>query len=559
MRPSSHRPAHAPPPRPTIAAAAPAVALALPAAAPAAQVVEARPPSDPVAVDGGRVAGTLLPSGVRAYLGIPYAAPPVRELRWRAPQAPASWRGVRNADRLPPDCPQPLRAHDTNHYGGAQTTSEDCLYLNVWAPTTVAAGEPVPVVVWVHGGGGAIGSSAMPLYDGEPLARKGVVYVSFNYRLGALGGLAHPELTAESAHGASGNYADLDMIAALRWVQRNAGRFGGDPANVTVMGQSFGSMAVGRLQASPLARGLLHKVVGMSGGPFERRTATSAPATLADAERSGVEFQAALGAGTLAALRAVPADRIVAAARQPRRPYVDGHVLPQAPEAIFARGEQSDVPLLVGHTRDEVLGGPLGCVRGVADFRRVAVGLYGDAGGAALLRLYPARTDDEARRQALRAGADAGFGLMTRDWMRAQLERGRAPVYSYLFAREHPYAPGVAFADFDPATAGAYHASELPYFLGTFAAYDRVRTTRAWTDDDRRLGDELMDALVAFARTGRPTLRGVAWPSYDRAAERRVEIGDGVRVGTFDARRMELHATAAQPAGPAPACAPPRG
>ena len=522
----------------------------------AAQVVEARVPSDPMAIEGGRVAGRLLPSGVRAYLGIPYAAPPVRELRWRAPQPPASWRGVLDAGRLPPDCPQPLRAHDTNHYGGAQTTSEDCLYLNVWAPPAdAAAGQLRPVVIWVHGGGGAIGSSAMPLYDGEPLARKGVVFVSFNYRLGALGALAHPELTAESPHRASGSYAYLDMIAALRWVQRNAERFGGDPANVTVMGQSFGSMAVGRLQASPLARGLLHKVVGMSGGPFERETATSAPATLAEAERSGVEFQTALGARTLAALRAVPADRVVAAGRQPRRPYVDGHFLPRAPEEIFARGEQSDVPLLVGHTRDEVLAGPLGCVRGVADFRRVATGLYGEAAGATLLRLYPARSDEEARRQALRAGAEAGFGLMARDWARAQLERGRAPVYSYRFAREHRYAPGVTFADFDPATAGAYHASELPYFLGTFGAYDRVRTTRAWTDDDRRLGDELMDALVAFARTGRPTLRGLAWPAYDPAAERRIEIGDDVRLGAFDARRMDFHATATRPAGPAPPCA----
>jgi para-nitrobenzyl esterase len=262
-----------------LAAATPLLAIPLLVAAvtlaggPAlAQVVEKPVPRDPITIKSGLVAGKVLASGVRAYFGIPYAAPPLRELRWREPQPVAPWKGVYYADRLPPQCPQTLRASDINHYFGEPETSEDCLYISVWAPPTGGgAAPPYPVLVWVYGGRGTTGSSAMANYGREGLARKGVVYVGFNYRVGALGSLALPELTSESPRKSSGNYAYLDMVAALQWINRNIASFGGDPANVTVMGQSFGSMAVGRLQVSPLARGLIQKAVGMSGGPFERR------------------------------------------------------------------------------------------------------------------------------------------------------------------------------------------------------------------------------------------------------------------------------------------------
>ena len=181
----------------------------------AAQIVEKPVPGDPVRIDSGLVAGKVLSSGVKAYFGIPFAAPPVRENRWREPQPVAAWKGVYNADRKMPECIQVLRAHNINHYFGEEATSEDCLYLNLWAPETARPGANLPVVVFIYGGGSTIGSSGMALYGGEGVAKRGAVFVNFNYRLGALGFLAHPELTAESAHHQSGNYAYLDQVAAL--------------------------------------------------------------------------------------------------------------------------------------------------------------------------------------------------------------------------------------------------------------------------------------------------------------------------------------------------------
>src|SRR5687768_5098611 len=222
--------------------------------------------NDPVAVESGSLAGTELASGVRAYLGVPFAAPPVRELRWRPPQPMPSWQGIYHADRTAPECIQTLRAHDINHYFGEEATSEDCLYLNIWAPPQAAGASSMPVVVWIYGGGFTIGSASMANYSGEQLAAKGVVYVAIAYRVGALGFLAHADLSAESPQRVSGNYGFLDQIAALQWIQRNIARFGGDPGSVTIMGQSAGSASVSVLQASPLSRGLFHRAVGMSGG-----------------------------------------------------------------------------------------------------------------------------------------------------------------------------------------------------------------------------------------------------------------------------------------------------
>ena len=252
-----------------------------------AQVVQPIP-ADPVAVDSGRVSGKLLASGVKAYFGIPFAAPPVRDLRWRAPQAVAPWKGVYNADRMPAKCVQNVRDSDLNHYFGEEPTSEDCLYLNIWAPPSAKPGQKLPVLVFIYGGGFVQGSSAMANYSGESLARKGIVYVSFNYRVGALGFMAHPELTAESPRRTSGNWGLLDQVAALQWVNRNIGQFGGDPGNVTILGQSAGSAAVSYLQSSPLARGLIHRAFGMSGSAVGGRGRT---ASLADAERSGQRLQ----------------------------------------------------------------------------------------------------------------------------------------------------------------------------------------------------------------------------------------------------------------------------
>ena len=295
--------------------------------------------SDPVVVESGSLAGTELASGVRAYLGVPFAAPPVRELRWRPPQPVTPWQGTYHADRTAPECIQTLRAHDINHYFGEEATSEDCLYLNIWAPPHDAGARAVPVVVWIYGGGFTIGSASMANYSGEQLASKGVVYVALAYRVGALGFLAHPELSAESPQHVSGNYGFLDQIAALQWIQRNIARFGGDPRNVTIMGQSAGSASVSILQASPLSRGLFHRAVGMSGGALGANMGRARP--LSVAEQWGRELQTILKAPSLAALRQLPADRILAMQGTTGRygPLVDGWLLPEDPNCDLRGGQ----------------------------------------------------------------------------------------------------------------------------------------------------------------------------------------------------------------------------
>src|SRR5580692_11788230 len=270
-----------------------------------AQIVEKAIPGDPVAIDTGMVAGKVLPSGIRAYFGIPFAAPPVRENRWREPQPVKAWKGVYNADRKMPECIQVLRAHNINHYFGEEPTSEDCLYLNVWAPATAKSGANLPVIVFIYGGGSTIGSSGMAVYGGEGVAKRGAIFVNFNYRLGALGFLAHPELTAESPHHQSGNYAYLDQVAALQWIHHNIAKFGGDPSKVVISGQSAGAGSVSLLQNSPLAKGLFRGVIAMSGGAWG---SGGQMGDLATAEKTGVQVQQALKAKSLDDMRQIPAD-----------------------------------------------------------------------------------------------------------------------------------------------------------------------------------------------------------------------------------------------------------
>src|SRR4051794_1345320 len=262
------------------------------AAAPApAQIVATPVAGDPVSIDTGAVSGKVLTSGVKAYFGIPYAAPPLGDLRWRAPDRVEAWKGIYHADRLAPECIQVLRRHNLNHYFGEEATSENCLYLNIWASADAKSGAKLPVVVWIYGGGFTLGSSGMAIYDGENVAKKGTVFVSFNYRVGILGNLAHPELTAESPHHASGNYGLMDQVAALQWVKRNIAQFGGDPDNVTITGQSAGAMSVSALEASPLAKGLFHRGFAMSLSMFDNRFKFPA---LPQAEKIGLEVQSAL-------------------------------------------------------------------------------------------------------------------------------------------------------------------------------------------------------------------------------------------------------------------------
>lgn len=484
-----------------------------------------------VRIASGVVQGKTLPGDVQAYLGIPYARPPVRDLRWKAPEDVEPWDGLLHADRFAPQCIQPMRGPETNQYSGADIVSEDCLYLNVW---TSAKRRKAPVIVYIHGGAFYAGSGAVSIYQGAELARQGAVFVNLNYRVGPLGFLALPELRAESPQAASGNYGFLDQIAALQWVNRNISRFGGDPRNVTIVGQSAGSMSVLALQASPLAKGLFQHAFGMSGamldGPIRMPSRD-------EAEEAGEKLRAGWKAKNLAELRSMPADRLVVL-RVPggpsTGPSVDGYVLPSPIGHIFAARQQSDVPLMLGFTKDESLGGS-GAVSTIEEFRAKATALFGNA-ASRFFELYPASTDAEARTQARLADRDATMVTGMFGWASRQRSFGNAPVYAYEYSRPHSYAARVTFSDLDPATAGAYHTSEVPFWLGNLDAFNRFRKTRAWTASDYAMSKTLVQTLLAFARTGRPETSGINWPEFSPDQPRLVEIGNALEVHSWPER-----------------------
>ena len=513
----------------------------------AAQIVERTIPGDPVTVDGGSVSGKLLDSGVHAYLGVPFAAPPVRDLRWRAPQPVAPWTGVYHADRKAPECIQVLRRHDINHYFGEEATSEDCLYLNIWASGAARPGAKLPVIVYIYGGGFTLGSSGMAMYGGENLARKGVVFVNFNYRVGALGFLAHPELTAESPHHASGDYGFLDQIAALQWIKRNIAQFGGDPDNVTISGQSAGAASVSALEASPLAKGLFQHGFAMSLSFFDDRLALP---KLAAAEKTGLEVERALGAASIADMRAMPADKILAVQKDCQlgcagtiavTPAVDGYFLPDAVPAIFAAGRQNDVPTVVGFTRDES-SNKLRTAANLDAYIAAAHELYGDRADR-FLELYPAHDDAEAKRMGDTAAREALVETGTRKWALAERATGKAPLYMYMFSRVHPFVADPKLFD-HPQTIGAYHTSDVPYWFETLDTLNLFHTTRNWTPYDRELSDTMSDCLIAFAKTGDPATKAVAWPAWTVRAEPYVDFGDTIAVRSENVERMQFQSQA---------------
>jgi para-nitrobenzyl esterase len=495
---------------------------------------------DPVRISSGLVSGTYLASGVKAYLGIPFAAPPVREFRWRAPQPVQPWTGVLTANRFQPECPQSLRDSDINHYFGEEALSEDCLYLNIWAPAIARPGAKLPVVVWIYGGGFTGGSSGMAVYGGEPLAKKGVVYVNFNYRLGIFGFLAHPEATKESGHNASGNWGMLDQVAALQWVQRNIAQFGGDPANVMIIGQSAGSMAVCDLQASPLTHGLFTKAFGQSGACIQGGLGGT---TLAAAEANGVKLQEALKAKSLAAFRAMSWDKITTAARTERisaSVIVDGYFLPASPKAIFEAHEQNDVPIVIGWTANDIgTTVPIRRAKTLDEYKAAANAAYG-SNAAEFFALFPASNDAEARRQAELVGRLSGFGMEVRAWAKAQTATGKAPAYLYLFSRAHSYPDGVVISNLDPQTAGAYHMADTPFWLDTIDTFNVFRATRAWTAADRDMAAKMSDLVVAFARTGAPTTSASSIVRYDPRDEQMTEFGDTVKVVKLDTKALDF-------------------
>lgn len=510
---------------------------------------------DPITIDTGKVSGTQVDGAVKAYLGIPFATPPIRELRWRAPQPVKPWSGVYNADTARAECYQGLRASSINHYFGDENAAEDCLYLNVWAPSGAKAGDKLPVVVWIYGGAFNVGSASSAIYSGAPLASKGVIYVAANYRLGLFGFLAHPELTAESGRNASGNWGFLDQVEALKWVQRNVAAFGGDPANVTLLGQSAGSMSINNLQASPLARGLFHRVYGMSGSTLEG--GAGGGVSLAQAEAQGVKLQEAVKAASVADLRNYAPDRLTALAQQAQvraGPVIDGWYLPKTTTEIFAAGQQTDVPVVTGWTANDIgTEVPIRNATTLAEYQAAAKAMYGDKADA-LLKAFPAKTDEDARRQAQAIGTNSGFGVGARAWVRAQSATGKQPAYLFLVSRVQPFTPGVKFTDFDQSKAGAYHMGDVPYFLGTYEAFNLFRTTRDWTAYDRDLSNKMQDTIIAFAKTGNPSTAAVKWPVWTARTEPLVVFGDAVTVERVNTAGADfLAATPRLPPPPAAA------
>jgi para-nitrobenzyl esterase len=447
--------------------------------------------------------------GVRAFKGIPYAAPPLGPLRWRPPQSVPAWTGVRPTNAFGPNSLQGIVFDDIDPY--AVGVSEDCLYLNVWTPAAPGEGARLPTMVWIHGGGFVVGFGAEPRYDGAHLAARGIVVVTLNHRLNALGFLAHPELTAESEHRASGNYGMLDLIAALNWVKRNIVAFGGDPGKVTIAGESAGSEAASALMASPLAKGLFAGVIGESGAMFP--SPSRAPAPLKKAEAAGVEFMRKVGAKTLAKLRAAPAEAILAAAPGiGYRPIIDGWFLPRPPAEIFAAGEQSDAPLMAGWNKDEGFNFTL--LQGDAANRPYAelVRKIFRRRTEEALRLYPGRSPKAEEAAARALGGDLTIIHPTWAWIEAQKRSGRADIFRFRFDRA-PLTPQGWFGERSSRDAGAFHAGEIVY------VFDNLDAVPWLIDDaDRALASLASSYWLNFVRSGDPNGPGLPHWSSHRSA-----------------------------------------
>ena len=479
-------------------------------------VAQPRAALDPVKTVNGLVAGTASTApGVTAYLGIPYAAPPVGDLRWRPPQRPANWSGVRQATSFGTSCMQQQlgsRLPWTEEYMTQNAVGEDCLSLNVWTPES-RGGKPLPVMVWIYGGGFNEGSSAVAVYDGARLASRGVIVVSMNYRTGTLGFLAHPELSKESPHGVSGNYGILDQIAALQWVKANVRAFGGDPDNVTVFGQSAGGLSVAALMRSPLARGLFVRAVGMAGPGLIGRTGPGRGGTLQEREAAGVKFGEAQGATSLAALRALPATTFIAPAvskgnaAPPLWPFDDGYVLPTGDVG-------AQVPVMAGFTADDIgtsgagFGPPAAATTAV--YTSEAEKTYGDR-AKTFLELYPVATDADVPAARKAAGRDRA--RVTMDVWAADQLKASGTVYTYYFDRVTPWPEHPEF--------GAHHTSEVPYVFRTIG-----RGKRAWEAIDTTVSDRMAAYFVNFARSGDPNGPGLPrWPAFTPGAHVTMRIG----------------------------------
>jgi para-nitrobenzyl esterase len=472
-------------------------------------------------------------NGIRTFMGIPYAAPPVGDLRWRPPKPVTPWNSSRSTDAFGPNALQGIVFPDIDPF--AVGVSEDCLYLNIWTPAEPGDNAKLPVFFWIHGGGFAVGSGSEPRYNGAALAAKGIVVVTINHRLNALGFLAHPALREESVVHATGNYAPLDVIAALHWVKTNIAGFGGDPGCVTIGGESAGSMMVSMMMASPLAKGLFHRAIGQSGAEFpspEKRTQT-----LAEAEAFGLKFAKKLGAKTAKDLRNVSAKKILEASPGLGFwPVIDGEVLPQNLPTLFALARHSDVPLLAGLTKDEGTNFNV-LKRGkktLDDWLKITFGKEAKTAE----KFYPL-TDPRASGRSL--GGDLVINHGAHAWMEAHRATGQADIFRYRFDK----APNTDWFPKDP-NPGTFHSCDIPYVFNTLKAMP-------WATDaaDQTVADLTVSYWVNFITRGNPNGQGLPqWPSY-REANRPVLTID-VTPRVLDNPDAERHAYLAQFCAKAP-------
>ena len=481
---------------------------------------------DKIKVAGGIISGTLNTSGdVHIFRGIPFAAPPVGALRWKAPQPVNAWTGVKACDKFSASPmqgkPVAFSMWSEEFLIPKEPIDEDCLYLNVWSGAS-SVKEKRPVLVWIYGGGFNSGGSAVPIYDGEAMAKKGIVFVSINYRVGIFGFFAHPQLTKESGNNASGNYGIMDQVAALKWVRENIAAFGGNPNNVTIAGQSAGSMSVNCLVATPLAKGLFQKAIAQSGASFGNGNDH-----LEKGEEEGDKLMKSLNAASVNELRAMPAEELMRKAQGFRgRPIIDGYLLPDAIVHIFAKGKENKVALLTGWNQDEGL--MFGPVKKAGDFKKDAVEKYG-ADAQTFLQFYPANTDEEAAASQLNLSRDQIFGVHNYTWANIQSSHG-SKVYVYRFTRKVP-------ATGEYVKYGAFHTGEVPY------AYDNLKfVNRPWEPVDQDLAKTMSSYWANFIKTGNPNSSGLpSWDEYTITDKKGMMLGTTVESKPIpDAAALDL-------------------
>lgn len=469
-------------------------------------------PGQTVKVEGGLLQGTA-EDGLQVYRGIPYAAPPVGDLRWRPPQPAPKWEGVHTAEQFGRACMQTNAA-----IANLRAPSEDCLYLNVWTPAK-SAGEKLPVLVWIHGGGFVAGAPAEKLYHGEWLAKKGVLVVSIAYRLGVFGFMAHPELSAESPNHVSGNYGILDVIAGLQWVQKNISAFGGDPKKVTIQGESAGAAAVSILCGSPLTKGLFRGAIAESGasfGPVRADASFGESEPLASAEKRTVDWLASVGISNIAELRKIPAEKLQT--MMPRqfgwtRPNMDGWVIAGDQYRIYESGHYNDVPVLTGYNSDEgaTFGSPKSQEAYVQNVRE-RYQQFADK----ILAAYPGGETPAEKWTARNLMRDSAFGWNVWTWARLQTRTGKSKVFLYYFEEPAEIPAGAELGAY-----GARHASELPYVFRQLTEHDRP----APTPKDEALSDIMRTYWTNFVKAGDPNGTGLPkWPAYNDTKPQLVHI-----------------------------------